>query len=65
MAKPPDKSLATRGSLLHRLKDCRDQASWQDFYDTYRDLIHRFALKAGLTETEAEEVVHAGAWLPA
>ena len=57
MAKPPHNSLATRGSLLHRLKDCEDQASWQDFYDTYRDLIYRFALKAGLTETEAEDVV--------
>ena len=57
MAKPPDNSLATRGSLLHRLKDCDDQASWQDFFDTYRDLIYRFALKAGLTETEADEVV--------
>jgi len=57
MARPPDQSLATRGSLLHRLKDCEDQVSWQDFYNTYRDLIHRFALKAGLTEIEAEEVV--------
>ena len=57
MAKPPDKSLATRGSLLHRLKDCADQASWRDFYDTYRDLIYNFSLKAGLTETEAEDVV--------
>ena len=57
MAKPPHNSLATRGSLLHRLKDCEDQASWQDFYYTYRDLIYRFALKAGLTEAEAEDVV--------
>ena len=57
MAKPPDNSLATRGSLLHRLKDCEDQASWRDFYDTYRDLIYNFSLKAGLTETEAEDVV--------
>ena len=54
---PPDKSLATRTSLLHRLKDCDDQTSWQKFYELYRDLIYRFALKAGLTETEAEEAV--------
>jgi len=57
MASPPDRSLATRASLLHRLKDRDDQASWQKFYELYRDLIYRFALKAGLTETEAEEAV--------
>src|SRR5438094_886051 len=57
MASSPDKSLATRASLLHRLKDCDDQASWQKFYELYRDLIYRFALKAGLTETEAEEAL--------
>jgi len=57
MASPPDRSLATRASLLHRLKDCDDHTSWQKFYDLYRDLIYRFALKAGLTETEAEEAL--------
>lgn len=53
----PDRSLATRESLLHRLKDCQDHASWQVFYDSYRELIWRFALKAGCTEAEAEDVV--------
>jgi RNA polymerase sigma-70 factor (ECF subfamily) len=57
MAHSPDRSLATRESLLRRLMDCGDQASWQEFYATYRDLLWRFALKAGCTETEAEEVV--------
>ena len=57
MAEPNHDSIATRETLLSRLKDCGDQASWQEFYDTYRDLVYRFALKAGLTETEAEEVV--------
>jgi RNA polymerase sigma-70 factor (ECF subfamily) len=57
MAPSPDRSLATRESLLRRLTDCQDQASWQEFYATYRDLIWRFALKAGCTETEADEVV--------
>src|SRR5579862_1370458 len=28
-------SLATRASLLGRLKDLDDQASWQEFLDTY------------------------------
>src|SRR6266699_2865691 len=34
-----------------------DQESWRDFFDTYWRLIHATALKAGLTETEAQEVV--------
>ena len=50
-------SLATNASLLERLKDLEDQASWQEFYSTYRKLIFSFALKHGLTPTEAEEVV--------
>ena len=57
MASPPDRSLATRASLLHRLQDCDDHTSWQKFYELYRDLIYRFALKAGLTESEAEEAL--------
>jgi RNA polymerase sigma-70 factor (ECF subfamily) len=50
-------SLATHASLLERLKDLGDQDSWQQFYTTYRRLIFSFALKHGMTPTEAEEVV--------
>ena len=50
-------SLATHASLLERLKDLEDQDSWQQFYTTYRKLIFSFALKHGLSGTEAEEVV--------
>ena len=57
MASPKDDSYPTRSSLLARLKDTADQRSWQQFNDTYSRLIFGFALKAGLTETEAEEVV--------
>src|SRR5439155_18254744 len=49
--------LSTRESLMRRLKDSDDQSSWQEFYRTYSGLSFRFAIKAGLTETEAEEVV--------
>ncbi len=49
--------IPTRKSLLSRLKHWDDQKSWQDFYDIYAGLIHRVALKAGLTESEAEDVV--------
>ena len=57
MVEETNRSFATRASLLQRLKDCDDHASWQQFYDLYRELIHSFALKAGLTESEADEVV--------
>ena len=56
----PDKSfdpIPTRHSLLARLKDWGDQTSWQDFFDTYWRLIYNVAVKAGLTDTEAQEVV--------
>ena len=47
----------TRRSLLSRLKHWDDQKSWQDFYDIYAKLIYGSAIKTGLTETEAEDVV--------
>ena len=50
-------SIPTRQSLLARLKDVGDQESWRDFFDIYWRLIHATALKAGLTETEAQDVV--------
>ncbi len=50
-------SIPTRQSLLARLKDVGDQESWRVFFDIYWRLIHATALKAGLTETEAQEVV--------
>jgi RNA polymerase sigma factor (sigma-70 family) len=57
MTQPKDDSYATRSSLLHRVKDTTDQQSWQEFNDLYSKLILGFALKAGLTEDEAREVV--------
>ena len=57
MAMPPDQYLPTRASLLERLKDLDDQASWMEFYQTYHELIYSVARRAGLAEQEAEEVV--------
>jgi RNA polymerase sigma factor (sigma-70 family) len=57
MSQNDDASIATRASLLSRLKNLEDQASWQEFFDTYWQLIHRIALKAGLTDAEAQDVV--------
>jgi RNA polymerase sigma factor (sigma-70 family) len=50
-------SLATRPSLLARLKSGDDPQSWREFYKTYGGLIRFFAEKAGLTPDEAEEVL--------
>ena len=47
----------TSASLLERLKDLGDDASWNEFYLTYRELIYSVARKAGLNEVEAQEVV--------
>ncbi len=49
--------IPTRRTLLTRLKDWGDQAGWQEFFDTYWRLIYSVAVKAGLTDTEAQEVV--------
>ena len=47
----------TRASLLGRLKQWDDQPSWEEFYQIYQGLIRKVALKAGLTDTESDEVV--------
>ncbi len=57
MQEERDEFLPTRWSLLSRLKDWDDQESWRQFFDTYWKLIYSTALKAGLTHTEAQEVV--------
>jgi RNA polymerase sigma factor (sigma-70 family) len=50
-------SLATRRTLLSRLKESNAQESWRQFFDTYWRLIYTTALNAGLTDSEAQEVV--------
>ena len=52
-----DALVPTRYSLLSRLQDWGDNESWRVFFDTYWRLIYSVALKSGLTQTEAEEVV--------
>lgn len=47
----------TRQSLLARLKNWDDHESWREFFDTYWRLIYNVALKSGLNEAEAEDVV--------
>ncbi len=49
--------IPTRWSLLSRLKSWQDNDSWQTFFDTYWRLVYSVAMKAGLSETEAQDVV--------
>jgi RNA polymerase sigma-70 factor (ECF subfamily) len=49
--------IPTRRSLLDRLKQWNDQESWKVFFDTYWKLIYGAAIKAGLNDAEAQDVV--------
>jgi RNA polymerase sigma factor (sigma-70 family) len=49
--------IPTRQSLLGRLKDWNDQESWKVFFETYWKLIYKAAVKAGLNDAEAQDVV--------
>ena len=49
--------LKTRASLLERLKDCDDQASWQEFHNIYRQLIGNFARKHRVPEHAIEDII--------
>jgi RNA polymerase sigma-70 factor (ECF subfamily) len=53
----PDELLPTRHSLIERLRDLDDQPSWREFFDTYWKLIYGAAIRAGLSDQEAEDVV--------
>ena len=57
MPHPRDELMATRASLINRLKNWQDRSSWQDFFETYWRLIYGVARKADLTDAEAQEVV--------
>ena len=57
MTKDLDPLIPTRWTLLSRLKDWNDQASWKEFFNTYWKLIYSVAIKAGLSDVESQEVV--------
>jgi len=56
-ARRAQSTLVTRRSLLSRLKESNAQESWREFFDTYWRLIYATALTAGLSDSEAQEVV--------
>ena len=48
----------TRKTLINRLRQTNsDTRSWSEFYNLYWKLVYSVALKAGLSETDAEDVV--------
>src|SRR5215475_5253466 len=49
--------IPTRTSLLSRLKDWDDQESWKEFFDTYWKMLYSVARRAGLSESDAQDVV--------
>jgi RNA polymerase sigma-70 factor (ECF subfamily) len=52
-----DEFLPTRKSLLTRLKNWDDQEGWREFFDMYWKLIYSVAVKAGLNDAEAQDVL--------
>jgi RNA polymerase sigma factor (sigma-70 family) len=57
MASGEHSSIQTRPSLLNRLSTGDDGEGWTEFYRIYGKLVRDFAIKAGLADTEADEVV--------
>src|SRR5437867_12840915 len=54
---PTDELIPTDAKLLDRLRDSADQEAWQIFFDTYQKFIYKAALKAGLSDAEAQDAV--------
>lgn len=53
---PPPSTLRTRPSLLFRLRDWEDEASWTEFYRLYHNFVYGCARRSGLQHADAEEV---------
>ena len=60
MSNAEHSSIQTRPSLLNRLSTGDDAEGWHEFYRVYGKLVRDFAIKAGLSDTEADEVVTKG-----
>ena len=56
MARDDPSSLRTRPSLLLRVQDWGDVASWNEFHRLYRKLIYSLARRSGLGHADAEDV---------
>ena len=52
-----DEFLPTRVSLLNRLRNWDDQQSWKEFFETYWKMLYSVARRAGLSDSEAQDIV--------
>lgn len=52
-----EQAAPTRATLLSKLRSLDDHDSWQEFFDTYWKLIYSVAIKTGLPDQDAREVV--------
>lgn len=52
----PGSSLRTRPTLLLRVQNWEDGASWEEFHRLYRRLVYGRARRAGLSHADAEDV---------
>ncbi|MGO8678840.1 MAG: RNA polymerase sigma factor [Limisphaerales bacterium] len=50
-------SVPTRSSLLSRLRNAGDEASWRFFFETYWRLIYNVARRSGLADSDAQDIV--------
>lgn len=50
-------SIPTRPSLLVRVRDLADAAAWGEFVEIYAPLVHRYALRRGLQDADAADIV--------
>jgi RNA polymerase sigma-70 factor (ECF subfamily) len=57
MKENADDLIPTRVSLLNRLKHWDDHDSWRDFFNTYWRIIYQAAVRSGLNDAEAQDVV--------
>jgi RNA polymerase sigma factor (sigma-70 family) len=57
MSQRHEEFLPTRQSLLERLKRWDDQESWRNFFDLYWGILYSTAMKSGLNDSEAQDVV--------
>lgn len=49
-------TLRTRPTLLFRLRDWRDEATWTEFYRLYHSFVFACCRRSGLSHADAEEV---------
>lgn len=55
--------LATRATLLLRIRDPKDRDAWAEFVDLYMPLLYSYAVKHGLQEADAADVAQESLFL--